>query len=34
MTDAQHVTEAFERAYAGGPERHREKSAQIGRAHV
>ena len=34
MTDAQHVTDAFERAYAGGPERHREKSAQQGKLPV
>src|SRR5919109_770696 len=34
MTDAQHVTDAFERAYAGGPERHKEKSAQQGKLPV
>src|SRR3954454_3346915 len=34
MTDAQHVDEAFARAYAGGPERHREKSAQQGKVPV
>ncbi|MGZ8647490.1 MAG: acyl-CoA carboxylase subunit beta [Solirubrobacteraceae bacterium] len=34
MTDAQHVTDAFDRAYAGGPERHREKSAQQGKLPV
>lgn len=34
MTDAQHVDEAFARAYAGGPERHREKSAQQGKLPV
>jgi methylmalonyl-CoA decarboxylase subunit alpha len=34
MTDAQHVADAFERAYAGGPERHREKSAQQGKLPV
>src|SRR5688500_14621801 len=34
MTDAQHVEDAFERAYAGGPERHREKSAQQGKLPV
>jgi acetyl-CoA carboxylase carboxyltransferase component len=34
MTDAQHVDEAFARAYAGGPERHREKSAQQGKMPV
>ena len=34
MTDAQHVEDAFARAYAGGPERHREKSAQQGKLPV
>src|SRR5918999_4109023 len=34
MTDAQHVTDAFERAYAGGPDRHKEKSAQQGKLPV
>ena len=34
MTDAQHVDEAFARAYAGGPGRHREKSAQQGKLPV
>jgi acetyl-CoA carboxylase carboxyltransferase component len=34
MTDARHVADAFERAYAGGPERHREKSAQQGKLPV
>src|SRR4051794_2165521 len=34
MTDAQHVADAFARAYAGGPERHREKSAQQGKLPV
>src|SRR5690242_14435821 len=34
MTDSQHVQDAFERAYAGGPERHREKSAQQGKLPV
>src|SRR5436190_21141820 len=34
MTDAQHVDEAFAPAYAGGPERHREKSAQQGKMPV
>src|SRR5262245_18922367 len=34
MTDAQHVSDAFERAYAGGTERHREKSAQQGKLPV
>ena len=34
MTDAQHVADAFERAYAGGPERHKEKSAQQGKMPV
>src|SRR5215212_9193671 len=28
MTDAKHVSDAFDRAYAGGPERHHEKSKQ------
>src|SRR5688572_19736550 len=34
MTDAQHVDDAFERAYAGGPDRHKEKSAQQGKLPV
>src|ERR687893_2849453 len=34
MTDAQHVADAFARAYAGGPDRHREKSAQQGKLPV
>jgi acetyl-CoA carboxylase carboxyltransferase component len=34
MTDAQHVEAAFERAYAGGPDRHKEKSAQQGKLPV
>src|ERR1041384_454682 len=34
MTDAQHVSDAFDRAYAGGPRRHREKSAQQGKLPV
>src|SRR5919107_5505315 len=34
MTDAEHVQDAFDRAYAGGPERHREKSAQQGKMPV
>src|SRR5918912_1031150 len=34
MTDAQHVADAFERAYAGGPERDREKSIQQGKLPV
>src|SRR5918992_1236764 len=34
MTDAQHVADAFERAYAGGPDRHKEKSAQQGKLPV
>src|SRR5918997_76771 len=34
MTDAQHVADAFDRAYAGGPERHKEKSAQQGKLPV
>jgi len=34
MTDAQHVEDAFARAYAGGPERHREKSLQQGKLPV
>src|SRR5215207_735025 len=34
MTDAQHVADAFDRAYAGGPDRHKEKSAQQGKLPV
>src|ERR671936_463095 len=31
MTDAQHVEDAFERAYAGGPERHKERLPEQGK---
>ena len=34
MTDAKHVSDAFDRAYAGGPERHHEKSAEQGKLPV
>jgi acetyl-CoA carboxylase carboxyltransferase component len=34
MTDTQHVADAFARAFAGGPERHREKSIQQGKLPV
>ena len=34
MTDAKHVHEAFDRAYAGGPERHHEKSKEQGKLPV
>src|ERR687886_110617 len=34
MTDARHVADALARAYAGGPERHREKSLQQGKLPV
>src|ERR671935_2871628 len=34
MTDAQHTADAFERAYAGGPERHRTKSREQGKLPV
>src|SRR5919197_635676 len=34
MTDAQHVADAFERAFAFGPDRHKEKSAQQGKLPV
>jgi acetyl-CoA carboxylase carboxyltransferase component len=34
MTDAQHVADAFDRAYAGGPDRHKQKSAQQGKLPV
>src|SRR6188472_17251 len=34
MTDAQHVNDAFARAYAGGPERHRDKAAEQGKLPV
>jgi acetyl-CoA carboxylase carboxyltransferase component len=34
MSDAQHTPDAFERAYAGGPERHREKSREQGKLPV
>ena len=31
MTDAEHAQEAFARAYAGGPERHRQKASEQGK---
>src|SRR5919107_882777 len=34
MTDAEHVQDAFDRAYAGGPERHHEKSKEQGKLPV
>src|ERR687887_582080 len=34
MTDSQHVKEAFERAYLGGPERHRAKAIDQGKLPV
>jgi propionyl-CoA carboxylase beta subunit len=34
MTDAKHVHDAFDRAYAGGPERHHEKSKEQGKLPV
>jgi len=34
MTDAKHVQDAFDRAYAGGPERHHEKSREQGKLPV
>src|SRR5437763_8704999 len=34
MTDARHVEDAFERAYQGGPERHREKARDQGKLPV
>src|ERR671932_2117514 len=34
MTDAQHVEDAFERAYSGGPERHRAKALEQGKLPV
>src|SRR3954451_13360594 len=34
MTDARHVDDAFERAYQGGPERHREKAREQGKLPV
>src|SRR4051812_5242397 len=34
VTDAQHVNDAFARAYAGGPERHRDKAAEQGKLPV
>src|SRR4051794_245691 len=34
MTDAQHVNDAFDRAYAGGPGRHHEKSREQGKLPV
>src|SRR3954468_19266742 len=34
MTDSQHVQEAFDRAYLGGPERHRAKAVDQGKLPV
>ena len=34
MTDAKHVQDALDRAYAGGPERHHEKSKEQGKLPV
>jgi hypothetical protein len=34
MTDAQHVQDAFDRAYRGGPERHRAKAIDQGKLPV
>src|SRR4051794_40631669 len=34
MTDAEHVQDAFDRAYAGGPARHRDKSREQGKLPV
>src|SRR3954447_2656221 len=34
MTDARHVEDAFERAYQGGPERHRDKARDQGKLAV
>jgi acetyl-CoA carboxylase carboxyltransferase component len=34
VTDAEHAQQAFERAYAGGPERHRQKAAEQGKLPV
>src|ERR671927_1856732 len=34
MTDARHVDEAFERAHAGGPDRHRAKALEQGKLPV
>jgi acetyl-CoA carboxylase carboxyltransferase component len=34
MTDARHVQDAFDRAYLGGPERHRAKAAEQGKLPV
>ncbi len=34
MTDAEHANDAFERAYAGGPERHHAKAAEQGKLPV
>src|SRR3954465_12012548 len=34
MTDAEHVQDAFDRAYAGGPARHRDKALQQGKLPV
>src|SRR4051812_50049993 len=34
MTDARHVQEALDRAFAGGPERHHSKAAEQGKLPV
>jgi methylmalonyl-CoA decarboxylase subunit alpha len=34
MTDAKHVNDAFDRAYAGGPERHHQKAEEQGKLPV
>src|ERR671923_284351 len=34
MTDAQQVADAFERAYAGGPDRHKQKASEQGKLPV
>src|SRR6201989_2866125 len=34
MTDSQHVQDAFDRAYLGGPERHRAKAVEQGKLPV
>src|ERR671917_937145 len=34
MTDAKHVSHAFDRAYAGGPARHHDKSKEQGKLPV
>src|SRR5918998_5060896 len=34
MTDAKHVSDAFDRAYAGGPARHHDKSKEQGKLPV